>query len=190
MFNREAFGAGHRLAGVALSRNICGLYRRDAHMSARERGRRLVASASTMLWLTLFLLAVGCAHHEDRALLARTASTEQGIAPLPAAFAGDLPCADCSGGQKRCQKPLSVPTHTRDSERGASDCRTGFAPVGPFVHLNSLPSFQKMVPDTFISSLTALRSPGGGVLPRGIAGGGISPRTPGLWPTVPWRARP
>ncbi len=39
-------------------------------------------------------------------------------------------------------------------------------------------------------TLTALRSRGGGVLPRGIAGGGISPRTPGLWPTVPWRARP
>ena len=38
--------------------------------------------------------------------------------------------------------------------------------------------------------LTVLRSRGGGVLPRGIAGGGTSPRTPGLWPTVPWRARP
>jgi hypothetical protein len=51
-----------------------------------------------------------------------------------------------------CQEPLSAPTHMRDSERGASDLRTGFAPVGPFVHLSSHPSIQEMVPDTFISS--------------------------------------
>ena len=51
-----------------------------------------------------------------------------------------------------CQEPLSAPTHTRNSERGASDFRTGFAPVGPFVHLSSLPSIQEMVPNTVISS--------------------------------------
>ena len=59
---------------------------------------------------------------------------------------------EMSGDRKRCQEPLSVSTHTPDSERGASDFRTGFAPVGPFVHLSSLPSIQEMVPDTFISS--------------------------------------
>ena len=56
-----------------------------------------MASAATTLWVTLFLLAFGCAHHEERAVLARAASTEPGIAPLPATFVGDLPCADCSG---------------------------------------------------------------------------------------------
>jgi hypothetical protein len=40
---------------------------------------------------------------------------------------------------ERYKELLSVPTHTRDSERGASDFRTGLAPVGPFVHLSSLP---------------------------------------------------
>ena len=38
---------------------------------------------------------------------------------------------------------------------------------------------------TGVHPLTALRLLGGVVLPRGIAGGGISPRTPCLWPTVP-----
>ncbi len=66
-------------------------------MSAGRRGQPLVAFASTTLWVILLLLAVGCAHHEERALLARTASAEQGIAPLPATFVGDMPCADCSG---------------------------------------------------------------------------------------------
>jgi len=66
-------------------------------MSAGTRGRPLVVFASTTLWVILLLLAVGCMHHEDRALLARTTSTEPGIAPLPATFVGDLPCADCSG---------------------------------------------------------------------------------------------
>jgi hypothetical protein len=42
-----------------------------------------------------------------------------------------------------CQEPLSAPTHTRDSERGASDFRTGFAPVSPFVHLSSHRPFRK-----------------------------------------------
>ena len=64
-----------------------------------------------MMWLTLLLLAVGCVHHEDRALLARTASIEQGIAPLPAAFAGDLPCADCSVGQKKLSGAI-IGAHT------------------------------------------------------------------------------
>ena len=65
-------------------------------MSPGRRGR-LVASAATTLWVTLVLFAFGCAHHEERTVLARTASTEPGIAPLPATFVGDLPCADCSG---------------------------------------------------------------------------------------------
>ena len=51
-----------------------------------------------------------------------------------------------------CQEPSSVPTPTRDSERSASDFRTGFALVGPFVHRSSRPFIQEMVPDTFISS--------------------------------------
>ena len=66
-------------------------------MRAGKRGQPLVVFASTTLWIALLLLAVGCMHHEDRAVLASTASAEQGIAPLPATFAGDLPCADCSG---------------------------------------------------------------------------------------------
>ena len=57
---------------------------------------------------------------------------------------------EMSGDRKMCQQPLSVLTHKRDSERGASDFRTGFAPVGPFVPLSSLPSIQEMVADTFI----------------------------------------
>ncbi len=65
-------------------------------MSPERRGR-LVAAAATTLWVTLLLLAFGCAHREERSLLARTASTEPVIAPLPATFVGDLPCADCSG---------------------------------------------------------------------------------------------
>src|SRR5207249_10113162 len=38
---------------------------------------------------------------------------------------------------------------------------------------------------TGVHPLTALQLLGGVVLLRGIAGGGISPRTPCLWPTVP-----
>jgi len=56
-----------------------------------------VAFTSTTLWATLLLLAVGCMHHEAPALLSGAASAERGIAPLPATFVGDLPCADCSG---------------------------------------------------------------------------------------------
>lgn len=62
-----------------------------------RRGRAIVASASTTLWATLLLLAVGCLHHEAPALKSSAASAESGMAPLPATFAGDLPCADCSG---------------------------------------------------------------------------------------------
>jgi hypothetical protein len=54
--------------------------------------------------------------------------------------------------RKRCQEPVSAPTDTRDSARGGPDFRTGFAPVGPFVHRSSLPSIQEMAPDTCISS--------------------------------------
>ena len=55
-------------------------------MSPGRRGQPLVAFASKTLWATLFLLSVGCMHHEDRSLLARTASTEPG----DCAAAGDL----------------------------------------------------------------------------------------------------
>jgi hypothetical protein len=53
---------------------------------------------------------------------------------------------EMSGDRKRRQEPLSVPTYTRDSARGASDFRIGFAPVGPFVHRSLPPSIQEMVP--------------------------------------------
>jgi len=45
----------------------------------------------------MLLCAVGCVHQEARARPSGAASAESGIAPLPATFAGDLPCADCSG---------------------------------------------------------------------------------------------
>jgi copper homeostasis protein (lipoprotein) len=66
-------------------------------MSAGRRGQPPVAFASMTLWATLLLLAVGCMHHEAPALPSEAASAGQGIAPLPATFVGDLPCADCSG---------------------------------------------------------------------------------------------
>ena len=40
--------------------------------------------------------------------------------------------------------------HGRDSERGAADFRTPFAPVDPFVRLNSLSPIQKMAPDILV----------------------------------------
>jgi len=55
------------------------------------------------------------------------------------------------GDRTRCQEPVSAPTKTRDSARGALDFRTEFAPVGPFVQLSSRPSIQEMVPDACIS---------------------------------------
>jgi len=66
-------------------------------LNAVRRRHSLGAFASTTLWVAIFFLAVGCMYHEERARPYRTASTEPGIAPLPATFAGDLPCADCSG---------------------------------------------------------------------------------------------
>lgn len=66
-------------------------------MNAARRGRPLVPSASTVLWITMLLCVTGCMHHEAPALLPSAASADSGIAPLPATFAGDLPCADCSG---------------------------------------------------------------------------------------------
>lgn len=66
-------------------------------MNARSRGRPIVAFASTTLWAALLLLAVGCVHHGAPAPRPSAASAETGMVPLPATFAGDLPCADCSG---------------------------------------------------------------------------------------------
>lgn len=66
-------------------------------MNAARRGRPLVSFASTVLWVTILLCAAGCVHHEERARPSEAASADSGIAPLPATFAGDLPCADCSG---------------------------------------------------------------------------------------------
>lgn len=66
-------------------------------LNAARRGQPLVSFASTVLWVTILLCAVGCVHQEERARPSGSASAESRIAPLPATFAGDLPCADCSG---------------------------------------------------------------------------------------------
>lgn len=68
-------------------------------MNGARRGRPPWVSASTLLAVTMLLCVVGCAHHEAPALPSSADSAESGLGPLPATFAGDLPCADCSGQQ-------------------------------------------------------------------------------------------